>query len=204
VFLCPSVHGEIGEVTLNQIYGQVVGSSYYLRTNFWSASERLGATHFVGVAGVYGRLGDAITINGVLGDDHLNGVFTSRSKTRMAQIEDGAPYTLMFGEAPGTCGTNIGGLHSTGVFNDWIVANAWAATATVPVVYGLDSSFENNRPNQGARYDVKWGYFGSLHPAGVNFCFADGSVRALQKSIDRQLLYKLSTIRGADDAGSDE
>jgi prepilin-type N-terminal cleavage/methylation domain-containing protein len=44
-FLCPSVPGAIGEITLNQIYGQVVGSSYFLRTNFWDAREGLGVTH---------------------------------------------------------------------------------------------------------------------------------------------------------------
>jgi prepilin-type processing-associated H-X9-DG protein len=110
----------------------------------------------------------------------------------------------MFGEAPGTMGTNISGLFFPGTFNDWVVGYAWAATATMPVVYGLDSSVENNRPNHGAQYDVKWGYFGSLHASVVNFCFADGAVRGLEKSIDRLTLYALSTIRGADSAEGDK
>ena len=33
--------------------------------------------------------------------------------------------------------------------------------------------------------------FGSMHPGGVNFAFADGSVQNIPKSTDWQLLYAL-------------
>jgi prepilin-type N-terminal cleavage/methylation domain-containing protein len=197
-FLCPTLTGGPGEVTLNQLYGQVVGSSFYVRTNFWASDVGLGLTHYLGVAGVYGRLGDLLPINGILGDGHLVGVFTTRSKTRIGAVEDGASRTLMFGEAPGSVGNNIRGLFYPGPFNDWVVGYSWAATGVLPVVYGLDASRENDRPNIGARYDAAWGYFGSLHPAIVPFAFVDGSVQPLAKSIDIQTFYDLSTMRGTE------
>lgn len=197
-FLCPSVPAAPQEVILNQLYGQQTGDMWQLRTNFFNSTTGLGTTHYLGVAGVYGRLGDSVVVHGVPGDDHVVGIFTTRSKTRVASISDGSSRTMMFGEAPGSFGNNIAGLSFGGTFNEWAVGYAWAATAVLPVVHGLDSTDKNNWPNPGARYDVCWGLYGSLHPSVVPFCFADGSVRPMAKTLDVWALYALSTIRGGE------
>jgi prepilin-type processing-associated H-X9-DG protein len=39
-------------------------------------------------------------------------------------------------------------------------------------------------------------FFGSRHPGGANFCFADGSVHLLPDSIDFTIYEDLATIAG--------
>jgi prepilin-type processing-associated H-X9-DG protein len=41
-------------------------------------------------------------------------------------------------------------------------------------------------------------YFGSHHPGGAQFCFADGSVQFLDDAIDFTLFQDLSTRNGSE------
>jgi prepilin-type processing-associated H-X9-DG protein len=116
----------------------------------------------------------------------FEGVFTDRSATKLTTITaaDGTANTLMFGE---TSGQFFPGLGDNG-----LQQNLFAAVGTAthrglqqrcsphvsydgkPVALCDNKSFVP-APGQKARF----GTFSSPHPAGVQFCFCDGSVRLI-------------------------
>jgi hypothetical protein len=165
-----------------------------------------GLTHYQGVRGVWGKLGPEVSVP-LLGetrivDKELIGVFGVRSQTVMGQITDGTSNTLMFGEAPGTIGYAAVG--TTIRQNGFVAGVAWAGNGTLPTFYGLDGSafHDSSVPD---RYDTHLAAFGSVHAGEiVPFCFVDGSVQQLNKSMDQRVLYALSTIRGGDVVGESD
>jgi prepilin-type N-terminal cleavage/methylation domain-containing protein/prepilin-type processing-associated H-X9-DG protein len=111
------------------------------------------------------------------GFDPYAGVFYTQSQTTIQGIRDGSSTTLMFGES-------LGGSNRSP--RDY--ANAWMGIGVLPVVYGLADP-------------VNWGMFSSFHDYGVNFCFADGSVHSISKSVNPMILYSAG---GASDGTSYE
>jgi prepilin-type N-terminal cleavage/methylation domain-containing protein len=162
----------------------------------------LGLTHYQGVAGVYGRLGSGVAIRVATNpnrymnnDQHLAGIYTTRSKVTTARIADGTSKTLAFGEAPGTIGSGI--QYGSTTYSGFVEGVCWISAAVLPTTFGLDASQQNNTPNNGARYDTNWGQFGGMHTGDVVlFVFADGSVHNLSKSIDEFAYTSLSSIGG--------
>lgn len=157
--------------------------------------SNLGLTHYQAVSGVFGEIG--LTNEVIVGDirvDELVGVFSARSKTKMGQITDGASHTLLFGEAPGSIGPSVsmgGEMHS-----GHALGIAWAGSATLPVMFGMDSSKEDN-DTTGTKHDVHWSYYGGLHSGGiVQFSLADGSVKKLTADIETKVFDAYSSIRG--------
>lgn len=150
-----------------------------------AASIEMGETNYLGVSGWRGP----VTPNFPNADSYNNfiGIFYNRSKTGTENVTDGTSNTLMFGEAAGTIGTgiNVGGT----VYNGKMDAHTWTGTNTLPVMYGLDASIDNSG---GTVFDAHWAYFSSLHPGIVQFCFADGSVRQLNRSIENEPLRQLA------------
>jgi prepilin-type N-terminal cleavage/methylation domain-containing protein len=142
----------------------------------------LGRTNYLGVAGYGGAAtgwglsaGNAAKIGVAAGTPVTNfeGVFTTRSKTRLAQISDGTSNTLMFGEATG--GRTNGKTDMTFL---------WMGAGLLPAFLGLtDSSGAVNR---------SWGTFNSEHPNIVNFVAADGSVHGVNVRIDFSAYVVLS------------
>jgi hypothetical protein len=109
---------------------------------------------------------------------------------------------LMFGEAPGDIGQNVG--RDSGLYSGFVSGVAWIGTATLPTFLGLDASLQNDWPNPGARYQTQWAHFGSLHAGDiVPFVYADGSVHAIPKSVEPEVFWTMSTIQGeeVDDIG---
>jgi prepilin-type N-terminal cleavage/methylation domain-containing protein len=197
--LCPSVPPGPPELAIiDQMTGRISGAFFNLKGDGWLPAANLGLTHYQAVAGIFGRIGPQYLLNGISADEHFIGIFSTRSKTELRQVEDGTSQTIMFGEAPGSIGVGIQSGSNPNVFSGYVLGLAWAGTATLPVAFGLDSSAENGKPVAGARYDVHWSYYGSVHPGVVGFCFSDGSVRDLQKNIPDSLLDALSTMRGAE------
>ena len=156
----------------------------------------MGETNYLGVSGWYGPVAsyypDAERYNSYVG------VFHNRSQTGTQNISDGTSNTLMFGEAAGTIGSNInvGGT----IYNGKMDAHTWTGTNTLPVMYGLDSSIDNSA---GQVFDAHWAYFTSLHEGIVQFCFADGSVRQLDKSIANEPLRMLAGMADGGVVGQD-
>ncbi|MER3416178.1 MAG: hypothetical protein C4297_08225 [Gemmataceae bacterium] len=110
----------------------------------------LGRTNYVGVMGTCGR------------GDHprwgmYEGIYTNRSRHSLQRIPDGTSHTLLYGEVSGTAyGTSAMDI-------------AWIGGGSLPTCLGL-------QPGREASVLA----FSSHHPAGVQFCFADGSVRLLR------------------------
>ena len=119
-----------------------------------AAFRPLGKTHYMGVAGC--GLGTHPEYG------RFEGVFTNRSATGLngGGIPDGASNTLLYGEASGTRWSTA----------PRTVNLSWMAGGGLGTHLGL---------RQGD--DTTIAGFGGYHPAGVPFCFADGSVRLLRR-----------------------
>ena len=100
--------------------------------------------------------------------DRWQGIFTNRSRTVPAAVKDGMSNTLLFGESKG------GGTEQDYGYS-WIGVGAMASSA------GLEDRDH-------------WLQFGSRHPAVVQFCMADGSVRALSRTLDKDTFIRLSAF----------
>jgi prepilin-type processing-associated H-X9-DG protein/prepilin-type N-terminal cleavage/methylation domain-containing protein len=141
------------------------------------------------------------------GDVFIDGLFAINRWISMADIRDGTSNTLAVGESihaiiygigPGYGNSSVGGPStwaigadcspSCGVGSGWSVGRAFKSTkyplnaSLVP----MTSSIENEYP------------FGSLHPGGVPFAFADGHVASLSVTIDFNVYQALSTYAGAE------
>jgi prepilin-type N-terminal cleavage/methylation domain-containing protein/prepilin-type processing-associated H-X9-DG protein len=165
-----------------------------------------GRSNYAGVAGANGK--DASTADpnscAAPGADlsRYEGIFVNRTSNSLARIPDGTSNTLMFGEG-------IGGTSNTGAARDY--AWSWIGVGTVSTKFGLG---QPGFPYGNSLLGSSWSNFSSRHPAGVNFCFADGSVRLLRFgattrrqpdcSGDWYLLQALAGIQdGMSVAGSD-
>jgi prepilin-type processing-associated H-X9-DG protein len=143
---------------------------YYFGIN--TAME--GRTNYAGVAGANGAdFQSVFTVDPASGNTNIRpfeGIFVNRKQRSLANIADGTSTTLMFGEG-------IGGEVSANTNNRRNFAWSWIGTGSVPTKFGLGKKgqpYGANLPGAG------WPNFSSAHPGGVNFCFADGSVRMLQ------------------------
>ena len=117
-----------------------------------------------------------------------NGIFFRldfQKKQRLANITDGTSNTMMFGEDIPAINAHL----------TWPYANGVGGTTAVPPNW-------NKKPN-GTLYDPygDWPHlysFRSKHPGGLQFAFADGSVRFITNSIAAQTYRDLSTVDGGE------
>jgi prepilin-type N-terminal cleavage/methylation domain-containing protein/prepilin-type processing-associated H-X9-DG protein len=143
-----------------------------------------------------------------------DGMFFQDSGIRLRDVTDGTSNTLLFGERShrdSEFDRITFARHST--FYPLDQAGKWAAvfptgggslmehllSTPVPINYRLPagtSDEEFNGPT-GARNN-RLCAFGSGHPGGANFAFADGSVRFLSDSIPLETLQALSTRAGGE------
>jgi len=123
-----------------------------------------GPTNYLGVAGGFGILPNNN------GWNPWSGLFWSQSAVSMAQLTaaDGTANTLMFGEV-----SVLAQLPNS--TEGW----AWIGAGSIPTAWGVNG-------NPYTHY-----MFSSMHTAVVNFAYADGSVRGINKSANTR------TIRSA-------
>jgi prepilin-type N-terminal cleavage/methylation domain-containing protein/prepilin-type processing-associated H-X9-DG protein len=139
------------------------------------------------------------------GDLHQNGVLFPDSRVNTAKIADGTSKTLALGER-------------RYAFTAWMTGSSWYGTPYVKycsaaanqIVYPINASNQvfgyftghNPLPAGGVRKmlinDLP---FGSYHPGGAHFAFADASVHFLQEDLDVTVLEGLARI--ADGAPTD-
>jgi prepilin-type processing-associated H-X9-DG protein len=98
------------------------------------------------------------------------GVFGYERRTTLAEISDGAAYTMIVAESGRVRGSWLAGGPAT--------------------VRGLDTA---ELP-----YIGRGQQFGGVHPSGMNAAFADGSVRFVNDTINPRVVEALSTIAGGE------
>jgi prepilin-type N-terminal cleavage/methylation domain-containing protein/prepilin-type processing-associated H-X9-DG protein len=118
------------------------------------------------------------------------GVLSSMSSVRIAQITDGTSQTLMLGER----------LVQPGGPTSLPFTSAWCGQVAFADEYDLRSVPyllpESNHPINGSPTDPLC--FGSRHPQGANFVLADGSCLFLNDGIDSQVFTALGTANGGE------
>jgi prepilin-type processing-associated H-X9-DG protein len=140
------------------------------------------------------------------GDIHTDGVLFPQSRMRIAKIEDGTSNTLAIGE-------------QTYLHRTWMSGATWAGKppgpptricsgASTNVVHPINAELnqygyyvgDQDAPVPRPVEDKPLNnlYFGSHHPGGAQFCFADGSVQFLDDAIDFTLFQDLSTRNGSE------
>jgi prepilin-type N-terminal cleavage/methylation domain-containing protein/prepilin-type processing-associated H-X9-DG protein len=138
-------------------------------SNYAGVAGALGAAREVSKADPNTCPGDFPTTGGV-NLAAYEGIFTNRSANKLGSIPDGTSNTLMFGE-------NIGGYSSDAPYTTRIFEGSWFGVGSMATKFGMGQpgqAYGNSLPGTGVAT------FSSKHTGGVQFCFADGSVRLLK------------------------
>ncbi len=178
-FICPSADGDYLTPTTNagNVTGFPVGQTTYkgVSGSNWGADRSLKQwsvrTPFrnEGTNGSFDGLGN--------GDGNLwRSDIANRNSQR--HIADGTSKTFIVGED----------LPRYNIWSSWPYSNNAYGTCAIP---------PNHIPD-----DVKWQYesysFRSDHPGGLNFAFADGSVRFIADSVDLEVYRAMATRSGSE------
>jgi prepilin-type N-terminal cleavage/methylation domain-containing protein/prepilin-type processing-associated H-X9-DG protein len=176
IYLCPSDPGPI---------------NFQVWDHFGVPLEVVARANYVGMFGFSEPTDD--TLNG-------EGIFFCNSKVRILDITDGTSNTLAIGERA----SNLALATWTGAVPNGVVVNlsgvpgSVAGEAGVFTVGHTGTAVEGQTPNNGLGYVDD---FSSLHSGGVNFLFADGSVRFITNNIDPVAWVALGTRAGGEVVG---
>ena len=131
--------------------------------------------------------------NGSLGPDALlhiakyenNGVFVYVARRKVYQLLDGLSNTILLGEVM--------------LADTWESSNTWTYALVNADCLRSTTNPLNTHPGTGIAIDLQNGAFGSQHPGGGNFCFADGHVQFINDQVEMRLYRGFSTIAEGDD-----
>ncbi len=120
--------------------------------------------------------------------EQFDGAFGSRIRKRIRDFRDGTSNTVLVGET-------LGQIEGQKRFFD----NPWFFGFMARARSDLEwKSYHPIRSRGLELFGDSWfshaAGFGSKHPGSVNFVFADGSVRAISRTVDWQSLYQASGI----------
>jgi prepilin-type processing-associated H-X9-DG protein len=127
----------------------------------------LGRSNYAGVCGTWGEAPPGSFVLPGFDVSRYVGIFTNRSDTTLAQIanQDGTSNTLMFGEYLGA-----NDQPPQAQPTERLYSGCWMGVGASGTLAGLPNMMQ-----------PPWYCFSSRHPAGVNFAFADGSVRLVRR-----------------------
>ena len=124
-----------------------------------------------------------------------DGLFVYKLKRKIKQITDGTSKTIAVGEGKGEDTVNG--------FNVWTQAfrdGSSMRNTSNPLNTPPGSPFAS--PLADCQYGPCWnGAFGSNHPSGAIFCFADGHVTFVGDNIDTAVYQAASTYAGSENTG---
>jgi prepilin-type N-terminal cleavage/methylation domain-containing protein/prepilin-type processing-associated H-X9-DG protein len=201
VFLCPSdplSPGGVGPPTAGSTVWGSVARIHSFDSNgrgsegavlsYFSGNTGLGKSNYAGVAGTAYSGAVSVSpppggaVNGGAGATHGGadyalyvGIFTNRSMTRFPDIIDGTSNTFLFGEG-------FGGAAPGQRDFQW----TWMGTGSVATFQGLRPATEAAPLGDVNETRLNWSSFSSGHTGTVNFCFGDGSVRAVRSGTSYQ------------------
>jgi prepilin-type N-terminal cleavage/methylation domain-containing protein/prepilin-type processing-associated H-X9-DG protein len=121
------------------------------------------------------------------GNYFSDGVLYPTSHTKLARITDGTSQTLAVGEQ----------LH---VFHDWLYGARWSGKPISRLCIGAarNVSYPINTSPEEVIMPMNDVPFGSEHPGGAQFVFADGSVRYLNSAMDFTVFQDQATKDGSE------
>ncbi|QDT73697.1 DUF1559 domain-containing protein [Lacipirellula limnantheis] len=111
-----------------------------------------------------------------------DGMFVYVTPRRAGEISDGLSRTMLIGEVI--------------MAHTWESSNTWTYARLNADCLRTTEYILNTQPGQGTSYERQNGAFGSNHPQGGFFAFADGHVEFLADQIDHGLYRAMSTIAG--------
>jgi len=181
-FLCPSTNPTTstgGTSALMHCYG-LDGSGTVTMAYFGGVSQ-LGRTSYLPSAGGLGYIPETPGVSGTTWNQWA-GVFTNRVQNNMGAILDGTSNTLLFGETVGS--RRVVGTVQTKQIE---FSHSWMGSGPMPTAWNL--RFAGN-PSYNQTHN--WYQFSAEHPGGVQFAFADGSIRMITWNVDRLMFRHVS------------
>jgi prepilin-type N-terminal cleavage/methylation domain-containing protein len=165
IFMCPADAADSRPFVWAYLYTQ----NLTVFGGYWSSNPNgLAPTNYLGCAGIIGD-GGSNTFYA-----QYKGIFYTNSKINLPQVTamDGTSNTLMFGESNGDRFYNgANPPPGPGAMFSWMGAGG------MPTYWGSAPAGTN-----GTTKYTTWHQFGSAHTGIVNFCFGDGSIRAVSAS----------------------
>jgi prepilin-type N-terminal cleavage/methylation domain-containing protein len=153
------------------VYAQVIVNSsgvtlgFFLASDFVAAGGLPGLTNYVPCAGTAGHWAPGTVINTITQFYAAReGIFVDEIPVTFGTITDGTSNTLLFGEYVGA--------FQNGTNGPRIRVMSWMGAGGFPTYWSIVDFSDTTD----ARFS-----FGSMHPAVINFAYADGSVHALRK-----------------------
>ncbi|MCO6455031.1 MAG: DUF1559 domain-containing protein [Pirellulaceae bacterium] len=173
--LCPSTNAylnTVGTGALMNVYpvGTNTGTLQIAYFPLGGGGDTIGRSNYLGCAGGLGNIPGGWLF--------YEGIFGNRTKNGFQHVLDGTSSTLFFGEA-------IGGYRRSGA--KWVrdYSHCWIGSGVMPVAWGLATN-----GNKGG-----WYQYDSEHPGVVQFCFADGSVHGVSRSVDATTFRHLGAMK---------